>query len=141
VLRPGSAEGPLLVGCLPSVRQVLGTPWQPSYAGHVLVLETPEDYGPADADRDLTHLRNSGCLDDLAGLVFGRVPRADEQTRRALHAVFLDAVAPYDYPVLADVECGHTDPMATLPLGVRCALDGDDLRLLEPAVTAPPTPA
>ncbi|KPH97299.1 peptidase U61 LD-carboxypeptidase A [Actinobacteria bacterium OK074] len=136
VLRPGSAEGPLLAGCLPSVRQLLGTPWQPPYAGHVLVLETPEGYSPADADRDLTHLRNSGCLDDLAGLALGRVARCDEQTRRRLHTVLLDAVAAYDYPVLADVECGHTDPMATLPIGVRCALDGDELRLLEPAVTA-----
>ncbi|MFH8983725.1 S66 peptidase family protein [Streptomyces varsoviensis] len=133
-LRPGSGSGPLLAACLPSARQLLGTPWQPPYAGHVLVIETPPDYSPADADRDLTHLRNAGCLDELAALVVGRPPRLGPADRERLHAVVLDAVAGFGYPVLAEFECGHTDPVATLPIGVACAVDGRDLTLLDAAV-------
>ncbi len=41
-------------------------------------------------------------------------------------------------PVLADIDCGHTDPMLTFPLGARVHLDAGNLilRTLEPA-TAP----
>ncbi len=136
VLRPGSGAGPLLAACLPSALQLLGTPWRPTYDGHVLVIETPPAYRPADADRDLTHLRNAGCLNELAALVVGRPPGMSEEDRQRLHAVVLDAVADFGYPVLAGVECGHTDPMATLPIGVACTVDGDELSLLEAAVTA-----
>jgi muramoyltetrapeptide carboxypeptidase len=39
-------------------------------------------------------------------------------------------------PLLGDVECGHADPMLTLPLGVRARLDATarTLETLEPAV-------
>ena len=136
VLRPGCGSGPLLAACLPSALQLLGTPWQPTYDGHVLVIETPPAYRPADADRDLTHLRNASCLNELAALVVGRPQGMSEAERQRLHAVVLDSVADFGYPVVADVECGHTDPMATLPIGVSCTVEEDELSLLEAAVMA-----
>jgi muramoyltetrapeptide carboxypeptidase len=41
-------------------------------------------------------------------------------------------------PVLGDVECGHADPVLTLPLGVRARLDATarTLETLEPAVAS-----
>jgi muramoyltetrapeptide carboxypeptidase LdcA involved in peptidoglycan recycling len=38
-----------------------------------------------------------------------------------------------------DVDCGHTSPMMTLPLGCRVAVDAGarTFELLEPAVTEP----
>jgi muramoyltetrapeptide carboxypeptidase len=42
------------------------------------------------------------------------------------------------FPVLADVDLGHTDPMLTLPIGIRTRLvveDSDyEVTVLEPAV-------
>lgn len=135
VLRAGEGSGPLLAGCLPSVRGLVGTPWQPSYAGRVLVLEAPEaPYSPEDADTDLTHLRNAGLLEGLAGLVVGRTDGWPERDRDLLHACVLDAVRGYDYPVLAGVECTHSAPQLTLPLGVPARIVGEDLVLEGPAV-------
>ncbi|GGV42855.1 S66 family peptidase [Streptomyces spectabilis] len=140
LLRPGTGGGPLLAGCLPSALQLLGTPWQPDYRGHVLVLDVPDGgYGVADADRDLTQLRNAGLLARLGGLAIGRLRLSSEEEDRRVHEVVLRAVRDYDYPVLANIECGHTDPMATLPLGADCVLSGTRL-LLRPPVTAPPAP-
>jgi muramoyltetrapeptide carboxypeptidase len=44
---------------------------------------------------------------------------------------------PSGVPVLGDLDCGHADPMLTLPLGVRARLDtaAGALGTLEAAVT------
>ncbi|MFE2381409.1 S66 peptidase family protein [Streptomyces misionensis] len=141
VLRPGTGAGPLLAACLPSAIQLLGTPWQPDYRGHVLVLDLPDGgYRPADADRDLTQLRNAGLLDGLAGLVLGRLRLSSDAADREMHEVVLRAVQSHDFPVLGNFETGHTDPMATLPLGVPCVLSDAELTLSGPA-TLPGRPA
>jgi muramoyltetrapeptide carboxypeptidase len=135
VLRAGRGSGPLLAACLPSARHLLGTRWQPDYTGRVLVLETPEPpYDLGDADADLTHLRLAGCLDSLSALVLCRPYRFDDATTDALHRLMLEHVAGYDYPVLARVEGGHTDPLPTFPIGVLSTVDGDELVIERPAV-------
>jgi muramoyltetrapeptide carboxypeptidase len=45
-------------------------------------------------------------------------------------------VAQWDYPVIARVEGGHTDPLPTFPLGVTVEVDSTDLVIRETAVTA-----
>ncbi len=135
VLRGGSGEGPLLPGCLPSLRHLVGTPWQPECAGRVLVVETPEaPYCVEDADADLTHLRNAGLLRDLAALVVGRTDGWPPDRVRQLHACAVDAARGTTYPVLAGVECTHSAPLLTLPIGVRARVRNTDLILLEAAV-------
>ena len=49
----------------------------------------------------------------------------------------LDEAGLVDLPVLADLDFGHTDPIATLPYGVMAEIDCDAaaLRILESAVT------
>jgi muramoyltetrapeptide carboxypeptidase LdcA involved in peptidoglycan recycling len=46
----------------------------------------------------------------------------------------LDAVAGFDYPVLAGVECAHAAPMLALPVGVRATVSGAELIIDEAAV-------
>lgn len=137
-LREGRAGGPLLAACLPSARNVIGTPWEPDLRGRVLLLETPEQpYDPATADADLTHLRLAGWLDDLAALVLCRPYGFSDAQTDQLHDAVMTHVASFDYPVLARVEGGHTDPLPTLPLGVSTEVHGTDLVLTEPAVRPP----
>jgi muramoyltetrapeptide carboxypeptidase len=134
-LRPGEASGRLLVGCLPTSRALIGTPWLPEYIGRVLVVEVPEDpYDVEQADADLTHLRNAGLLAGLAAFVIGRTPGWDEDRIAQLHACVLDAVGGYDVPVLAGVESTHSAPLLTLPIGVLATVDDEELVVEEAAV-------
>src|SRR5262249_12500090 len=66
----GVAEGRLLGGCLSLVVTTLGTPFTLDTAGAVLFIE---DVGekPYRIDRMLTHLKQAGKLDHLAGVIFG----------------------------------------------------------------------
>ncbi len=136
VLRPGTGQGPLLAGCVPSLLQLLGTPWLPDYAGHVLALEltTDDGYGPAHAARDLWQMRHAGLLDRAAGLVLGRPRLWSAEQRAQLDRALLEVCHGLAFPIVTEFEFGHTDPVLTLPVGVPVELDGDDLRLLEPAV-------
>jgi len=135
-LRAGRGSGRLQVGCLPTTRALIGTPWQPEYRGRVLVVEVPEDpYDVEQADTDLTHLRNAGLLAELAAFVIGRTPGWDEDRIAQLHTCVLDAVGGYDYPVLAGAECTHSSPLLTLPIGVLATVDDEDLVVEEAAVS------
>lgn len=135
VLRPGSAQGKLLAGCLPSVRNLIGTPWQPVFEGRVLVLETPEaPYDVELADADLAHLRLSGVLDSLSGLIIGRTEGWSDTQQHQLDAAVMDAVRGLHYPVWAGIECTHSSPLLTFPIGVEARMENDDLDILEPAV-------
>lgn len=135
VLRAGAGEGPALAACLPSLTSLLGTRWSPDLRGRVLFLETPEPpYTPATADADLWHLRTAGLLDGLAALVLGRPLGWSEEQTTDFYDALMEAVEDGDYPVLAEVEFGHTNPILTIPNGVRTAVDGTSVSLLGPAV-------
>lgn len=134
VLRPGSGSGPSLAGALPTVRQLVGTRWEPIYAGRVLLIEPPAHYLPADAAHDLAHLRNAGLLGSLAALLVGRPYGMTAAQRDEFHTVVLEAAAGTGYPVVAGVDSGHTDPMLCFPIGVQVSVDTDAIRVDEPAV-------
>ena len=99
-LREGTGQGPLLVGCLPSALQLLGTLWMPDYRGHLLVLELPDTgYSMSQAGKDLWQLRNAGLLDDLAGLAVGRPRLYTPGQREQLDCLLTEVTRGHDYPV------------------------------------------
>ncbi|KUM95673.1 hypothetical protein AQI88_16555 [Streptomyces cellostaticus] len=133
VIRPGRASGVLAGGCLPVLRRLVGTRWQPDFRETIAVLETPQSpYDMADAAEDLLSLSHAGVLDGARALVFGW-PFRHEQLDDLEYAVRL-ALPRCDVPTVIGFPAGHTSPMATLPLGVRATLDGGALVLDEPAV-------
>jgi muramoyltetrapeptide carboxypeptidase len=136
-IRGGAAEGPLAGGCLESIAWHLkGSRFWPDLEGAILMLETSEEKpSPAHVDSLLTDLEQLGVLDGIAGLVYARPYDYDEGERETLWRVLAAHVR---CPTLANVDCGHTDPMLTLPLGQPARLDADarSLETLEP-VTAP----
>lgn len=141
VLRDGVGEGPLLPACLPSLRHLVGTPWQPRLDGGVLVLECPGDgYAVRRADADLTHLRNCGLLRGLAGLGLGRCDGWSSAEVDVWHRLVLAAVDDGRFPVLAGLECSHAGPTLTLPIGVLGRIAGAEIEVLEPAVSDPLSP-
>lgn len=138
-LRPGRAEGPILAGNAGTLLLLAGTPYWPNVDGVILCLEEDEDESPATIDRMLTQLRQMGVYERIDGLVLGRFhPQVGFSAEDSLEAMVLESTRGYTFPVVVDLDFGHTDPMVTLPLGVRALLDAAPerprLSLLEPAV-------
>lgn len=135
----GAAEGPVVAGNLTTLLVVAGTRFWPQLDGALLCLEDDHNANVAILDRMLTQLRQLGVFEQIAGLALGRFMTASELGPGSpLDEIVLEATRDFDFPVAADLDFGHTDPMFCLPWGVRARLEaGDDveLALVEPAVS------
>lgn len=124
----GTATGPLLGGCLSMVQTLLGTPFMPDLEDALLVLEDVDEE-PYRIDRMLHHLRLSGVLDQIGGLVIGGFDTCfqEEKDESSLRDIVLDVLPPgYDLPVVSGLSYGHRLPsLRTLPIGVTARLRTD----------------
>jgi muramoyltetrapeptide carboxypeptidase len=138
-LRGGVAEGPLVGGNLTLLQALLGTLFQPDFAGAILFLEdVHEDLYRV--DRMLAHLRLAGVLGGLAGVAVGRFTEMKRQTSGgalAFDEVLETYFAPLGIPVAHGFPIGHIEDQWTLPLGVRARLDAEagSLTILDAAVS------
>lgn len=128
VLQPGVGEGNLLGGCISILAAGLGTPYAPQLSGGILFLE---DIGtkPYQWDRMLLHLRYSGRLEDVRGIVFGDMEQCvsiEEQDQ--LETAIRHGLRGFSGPVAIGLRCGHVHGAnRTLPLGVTVRLDLTDV--------------
>jgi muramoyltetrapeptide carboxypeptidase len=139
VLRPGSAEGRLIGGCLTLVVATLGTAYEMDTTDTILVLED-QDTKPYQVDRMLTQLKQAGKLDNVRGVVFGEMLNCMQNANQGytLQEVILDVLGETTFPILYGFPTGHTaGSNSIVPFGVRARLklDSDSLfELMEPAV-------
>lgn len=131
-LRQGEARGTLLGGCLNSFTHILGSKFCPNWRGAILFIETSESPGSiALADSLLHDLKNAGVFEQISGLLVGRPYQYSLQERNALWQLILKLTSDSQYPIIANVDVGHTDPMITLPIGVEADIiaNSDYLRI------------
>jgi muramoyltetrapeptide carboxypeptidase len=137
-LYPGVAEGLLVGGNLTLLQCLIGTPYFPDMSGAVLFLEDAgEDLYRV--DRMLSHLRLTGALQCLAGIVIGRftdLQRANRDGALGFDQVLAHYFSPLGIPAAYGFPIGHIEEQWTLPLGIKARLDAGagEVELLEPAV-------
>lgn len=136
--RKGTAEAPLIGGCLSILCSLLGTSFAPETRGAVVFLEDVNE-SPYRIDRMLTQLRLAGQLDGVRGIVFGKMIGCDpgSDAGYTLKEVILDVLGDLKCPVVYGLPAGHGEKQVTLPLGTRVRLDANrgELILLEPGVS------
>ena len=136
-LKPGVAEGPLVGGCFGSLHHLKGTRWWPDTNGVILFLESSEECpGPEQLDSNLMDYENMGVFEQINGLIIGRPYFFDDAQKAALRAIVLDRTRNFDFPIVTDMDFGHTAPQFLLPLGIRARIDStrQAFTLLEAAV-------
>lgn len=123
-LRPGFGEGPLIGGCLESLQHLRGTPYWPDWEGAILFIETSEEKpSPETVDGILMDYENMGVLGRLSGMLVGRPILYSEQEKQQLREIILARTEKYYFPIISDMDFGHTAPQFTLPLGCRARID------------------
>lgn len=120
VLRGGDSEGKLTGGNLTMLCHLMGTPYEPEFDSSVLFIE---DTGEAmyRIDRALTHLRLSGKLDRLNGLLighFGEGAQEEHVWERVLELWDGD-----DFPIWGRAPIGHGSSNHILPIGCPAFLN------------------
>jgi muramoyltetrapeptide carboxypeptidase len=126
-LREGDCEGPLLGGCLSLLSATAGTPWFPDLRGAVVFWEEINE-APYRVDRMLTHLRLSGNLAGIAGMIVGHV--VDKGDWNGWPALVDENLSGYSWPLAWGLPSGHVPQNWTLPLGLSARLEADSLRMV-----------
>ncbi len=138
----GRVTAPLVGGCLWLLADSLGTPWEVELDGAILFFEdlhTPSWM----ADSELTHLRNAGKLEGVAGVAIGEMYQCEDWRfpdpgvrTKSMEDVFERHFEPMGTPVLFNLPLGHGKHLATIPLGVSATIDADarTLTIDEPAL-------
>jgi len=143
-LREGQAEGRLIGGCLDNLIELMEEGLLPTLSGKILFWEVvfwdfnaPEHDNPPETFQEkLEALTRAKGFEDLAGMIVGRPCPSHLVARIDFPAVLERSLAGVRFPVVTGFDTGHTDPMLSLPLGVRASLDSssNSVALLEAAV-------
>ena len=125
-LREGTASGLLVGGNLWTVLTLAGTPYWPISKGVILCLEEV-NFGDGklllSVDQWLAQCQQIGVFDQIAGLIVGKANNVTEEERELFDALVLKHTSDHLFPILVDVDFGHTAPRLTLPIGVQASLD------------------
>lgn len=123
-LRHGSAHGILVGGCIESLQHLRGTPFWPGWDEAILFFETSEEKpSPATIDGILMDYENMGIFQKLRGLLVGRPIYYSDQEKEALRSVILERTRKYNFPIITDMDFGHTSPQLILPVGGHAQID------------------
>ena len=137
-LRTGHTSGPLIGGEISTLVIQSGTEYMPSVDNSIFFWE---DYGssPAWVDRYLANFRTKGVFERIKGMLVGRTRTAGFEptsTGYGVDDIILENTKGYDFPIMINMDFGHTDPMMTLPIGVKATMRPEEgyLSIDEPAV-------
>jgi len=117
---PGYAKGKIIGGCLGSLNHLLGTKYWIDPTNMIFFLDIPESEPGMgmkipDVDAYLTDLDNCGVFSVISGLIVGRLYGYTEDEKQLVKSIIRRFIQDKPYPVLFDVDLGHTDPMITIP--------------------------
>ncbi|MCK8604009.1 S66 peptidase family protein [Desulfoferrobacter suflitae] len=120
ILRDGIVTGRVFGGNLTCIAHSIGTEYFPDLEGGLLLVE---DCGEAlyRLDRAMNHLKLSGLLARLSGLILGNFKDCGEP--HAIHDMVLDHCRSFDFPIIVALPFGHDDPNDVIPFGIPFTLN------------------
>lgn len=129
VFRGGVASGEVVAGNLQTLLVLAGTQYVPDMTNKILFIEDDETCKPAHIDRYLCQMHQLGWFGQIRGLVIGRFTEhssfSAEDSLESLIGKYLSEVT---FPILYNVDFGHSDPMITIPNGGWCYINDSRIR-------------
>jgi len=119
-LRSGTASGRIVGGNLTTLCHLTGTPYQPDFDGHILILEDTSE-SEYRIDRMLTHMKLAGLFKTVAGVCLGSFRGCGKIEE--IHRIAKETFREYNIPILGGMPVGHDRTNITIPLGVMVTLD------------------
>lgn len=123
VLAEGEGAGTTVGGNLCTLNLLHGSPWMPSLDQSVLFVEDDFESHPSMFARDLVSLSHQPGFDSIEALIIGRFQRSSNMDRSTLAGIVQGLGLPVAVPVIGNIDVGHTDPMATIPIGAKAVVN------------------
>lgn len=120
----GIAKGRLIGGNTDNLSLLYGSPYCPEIKqGDILFIENVNE--EADFfERIISTLNLYGVFDRISGLIMGKAKGYNEiGSGKKEIDILLEIVKEPKFPIITDVDCGHTTPIMTLPIGKTVELD------------------
>ncbi|RLC02357.1 MAG: LD-carboxypeptidase [Deltaproteobacteria bacterium] len=120
----GVAKGRLIIGNLNTLTSIWGSRYMPKIdKGDILFIEDTQK-SAAMLERLFSFLKVNQVFEKIGGLILGKHENFNDQgTQRVPYQILEEVIGDYHFPFLADVDCGHTHPMFTMPIGERIELN------------------
>lgn len=133
VIREGEAEGVLFGGCLSLTNALTATPYDFWIDDGIWFWEEVEEKAYS-IDRMLTHLRLSGRIPKLRGVIIGKLKGCGSESE--MDDLLREFFEPFQIPVVRNLPFGHHGDNLLMPIGTPVRLHTGDgtLTITEPAV-------
>lgn len=128
---PGVSEGRLIGGNLNTIEGFFGTEYMPEIQkGDILFIEDSLK-DASTIERSFSLLKLAGVFDKIGGIILGKHELFDDnKTSRKPYEILSEVIGEVSYPILADVDCCHTHPMLTMPIGCKVKLDSINKKII-----------
>lgn len=138
VLKEGKAEGRLIGGNLSVLQLMIGTEYEPTWDDSIFFWEEISAE-PHVIEHRLRQLQQRGVFDKIKGMIVGRCVDCDMKhfkRKTTIQEVVNKVSESHNFPILYNVDIGHTREKITIPLGVRGYIDTSkrEFSILERAV-------
>lgn len=124
IIQEGEAEGTLIGGNLSTLNLLQGTEFFPSLNNSILFIEDDDESHIHSFDRNLQSLLHLPDASGIKGILIGRFQKASNVTEAALRKVIETKEELKGIPVIANVNFGHVQPLATIPFGAKATISG-----------------
>ncbi|HVW96849.1 MAG TPA: hypothetical protein VHA56_12840, partial [Mucilaginibacter sp.] len=141
----GSAEGVLFGGNIDTLNFLCGTRYlMPPKDDTIFFIEL-NGMSLAAIDRALEQLLQSGIFATTRGIIVGKfhaydfsssghIKETQENHFIEIDKMILEKFSCLNVPIVSRVDCGHTDPMLTLPIGIKAKIINAEISILESAI-------
>lgn len=117
ILNSGNANGKLIGGHMRCLNSLQGTKYWPDIKNTVIMVEEDAEILPALFDRQLQSLIHQKDFGGVRGIIIGRFQKDSQMSRDLLTKIVKSKQKLNHLPVIANVNIGHTTPIATFPVG------------------------
>jgi muramoyltetrapeptide carboxypeptidase LdcA involved in peptidoglycan recycling len=135
ILNQGHAIGRAIGGHVRCLNALQGTEFWPSLDESVLILEEDDEINPQLFDRQLQSIIHQPDFNGVRGILIGRFQKGSKMTKELLQKIIQTKKELTGIPIVANVDFGHTTPLATIPIGGSIEMlfssDKSNIRIIE----------
>lgn len=131
VFTQGKATGEIIAGNLQTLLILNGTEYLPDITGKILFIEEDETSTPAHVDRFIYQCKQLGWFNKISGLIIGRfTEQSSFSSEDSLEDILKDHLSEAKFPILYNVDFGHSDPLITIPNGGFATIDTEKKQIM-----------
>ena len=132
IINNGTAHGELAGGNLSTYVLLQGTPYRPKFSKDTILMIEECNHSLADDKEFLRQLQSIAQQADFANvkaLLIGRFQKNSNISRDKLEFILQNIPQLKGLPIIANIDFGHTTPIATLPIGGNCEVSTQQIQV------------